>query len=504
MKILLNSYFLIGFSALSSICSCIFNQPFLFDLSTLSSGITGIILLLRVFLWIETEFSFANLLASILLISAGLGTFNTYNSFESIDTWEIFLAGRGIYSTEAIANAHLFVVLFCLSLILLEGFFYRTHILRVRKLLYQTIAIAQNERLMKTIVILSFLFSSLQIFLLASGQIGFLGSGLTNITDVGKQVRPEIQLTLSIVPLICLVLGINLWRIALNRSRSLSEIGFYCFIGVTQITWFISLGLRREIGYHILLFCLGLRIAFPKINGFMDRKQVWKAIYVLLSIFIGGYIAIQVTTFSRILANSSSYTTTLGFSERITFLAENYINYNLGGDSVLKQGVFEQKSSSNFETRTFVLSSLAMIIDHVDKQRPLMGTDLINSLIKSIPGALLFEKYSFPIQLELYHQELGVSTNFKDIAESIYVSSYVDFSWLGMFIYPIIILHMFNFVTFFLEKINFKLFKLLAINNLAYLCFSSGETSPVSFFVTVRNLLIFFVLLFVFRFFTKK
>jgi hypothetical protein len=98
----------------------------------------------------------------------------------------------------------------------------------------------------------------------------------------------------------------------------------------------------------------------------------------------------------------------------------------------------KEKTTSNLSTRTLVASPLALCLQLPNEKKTFMyGENLINSVIWSIPGPLFPDKKDFPVQEELLYAHFPIGD--KDTADSLYLSAYTEFGWMGIIIYPMLV-----------------------------------------------------------------
>jgi hypothetical protein len=90
----------------------------------------------------------------------------------------------------------------------------------------------------------------------------------------------------------------------------------------------------------------------------------------------------------------------------------------------------QEATVENFSTRGLVLQGLAKIIAANPRGLPLLGEDLLNSTVVAFPSFITGPKTEFPVQEHLIYRRTGLA--FKDLADSAYLSGYLDFGYAGV------------------------------------------------------------------------
>lgn len=98
--------------------------------------------------------------------------------------------------------------------------------------------------------------------------------------------------------------------------------------------------------------------------------------------------------------------------------------------------VATQVTQKNVETRTFILAFLANVEDASFRMTPALGRDAANFLSNATPR-LLFPNKTYVPEEELVDEQFGFS--YTDEANSILTAGATDFGFMGMLLYPLII-----------------------------------------------------------------
>ena len=509
---------ILGVSALISIFSIVFSSNSLMALGAFLAGLAGAILLSRNFVYVGSRFRFTDVLSASILLATGLGTVITYTSFETAKDWNSFLNQRGILDSSTVVTAQLAVDLFCLCLFLL-GLFTRRRALTKQsssrslreptpdsKLLLKVTSLSKNTKLLFILLWSGFLVSSYQIYLLFTGKFGFLWQGLAKETEEDLNIiNPEIQLLLVFVPPIIFVLGFLLLKLKEFESNNLAKL-LYLSIAITQLMWFITIASRREFAFSALIFLFGVRISLLGKPIKFSLRNIFRLAFITVMVIVIAFLGIQITSFMRFLLHEGVDFKSQSITENFSDLAREFFNYFFGNNETLfNLGEFESKLSQNLSTRPFVLSGFAMILERLADEPLLLGEDLSSNFLKSIPGFLFPGKYSLLTLESLYRARLDISeAELRDLANSFYLSAFADFSWLGLFIYPVIIYVLLNLMLKITLKSNSMLFHVLVTGSLFKLGLSGGELALIGLFVNLRDLLIFLIIITVFRFFLHQ
>jgi hypothetical protein len=455
----------LGTSTLLLIFSVLANSNFLMATGELLAGLSGVIIVAEILIEIFDKFHFLKLLASVILISTGLGTFNTYISFDSENEWNYFTTHNLNISTNLISQAQIFANLFCFTLLVLSFWARKKITLDTRdsksrqtsqSTAYFFVEVANLSN--KKEILLSLLSSSLiislgQAYLLYTGMYGFLSQGVASEEGI---INPVVALIASFVPLVNLSFGLLVSKFNQIQKTIFPSflVPIYMAILAVQCQWNFISASRRELIYSIALFVFGLRLSFIDRNILIDRRHKIKVFVISTCLVLVLSLGIYATSFFRFLVNDNQALTESSSLEMIDYTFQKYQQFNQKGFSSLEK--FQNGLDANLSTRTFVLNSLALIMDRAGNKPPLLGDDFIFNFIKSVPGIFYPAKYLVSTSESLYSQKFGIPE--KDFADTFYLSAFVDFYWLGSFIYPIIFSCLFFCTTKLALKIKSPLF----------------------------------------------
>lgn len=158
----------------------------------------------------------------------------------------------------------------------------------------------------------------------------------------------------------------------------------------------------------------------------------------------------------------------------------------------------KERTIINFTNRFLTVLPLAKSIElENDKKKFLLGENIRNNLIWTIPRIIFPNKNNFIIKEDLI---LKFGLLFNDTADSIYLFSYIDFWIFGILIYPIIFYFFWYTVLFFLTFRNYNpIFLIFSISYSLILFFGIAEGGSLGFFVYLRNLIILIIFVSIFN-----
>ncbi|WP_139256472.1 hypothetical protein [Flavisolibacter ginsengisoli] len=158
----------------------------------------------------------------------------------------------------------------------------------------------------------------------------------------------------------------------------------------------------------------------------------------------------------------------------------------------------EENTTNNLATRPLVATPLALCIQLPFQYKSYMlGENLFNSAISAIPGPIFPYKKDYPTQEELLYDHFPIGD--KDTADSLYLSSYAEFGWGGIIIYPFFVVIIWFIVLSLSKTLKLSGFiKLISLSIFFYLfILGIGEASVNSWFVSLRSFF-FWVILYYF------
>jgi len=236
---------------------------------------------------------------------------------------------------------------------------------------------------------------------------------------------------------------------------------------------------RRDIVFLLLQFLFWFSIINQKIY---IKKILFPGIILIL-------VSFQATKYNNII-RYELYSQNFKNKSFLNIIKESIQSRNL------KQLELDQykKLKENLTFRPLTLSALTTLIEAPDDEKHfLLGKNIFNNLVWTVPRLIYPNKINTPIAENLINENFRV--NFQDIGQNLILLSYVDFSYLGLIIYPLL-LYFFWIIN--LKVINSKnisdLVKIFMIASTFDIILNSFEIATLTYFITLRNLLIIFLI----------
>lgn len=131
------------------------------------------------------------------------------------------------------------------------------------------------------------------------------------------------------------------------------------------------------------------------------------------------------------------------------------------------------------------------------KKNHLLGENILNNIIWTVPRVIFPKKINFEVKEDLM-SKFGVY--FTDTSDSIYLFSYLDFWIFGILLYPLILFFYWYFIIFLFTFRNYNpLILIFFISKGLLLFFSFGEGGSLGYFVYARDLVIISILISIFN-----
>lgn len=148
----------------------------------------------------------------------------------------------------------------------------------------------------------------------------------------------------------------------------------------------------------------------------------------------------------------------------------------------------EARSAENLASRPLVAHPLAKSMAlPINKKNFLLGENLFNSAVWAMPSVIFSDKSRYPIQEDLLYANFPVGT--EDTADSPYLYAYVDFGYMGLLVYPMILA---GFWVAALLLIRIPVISSLGVivivcTWIPFFTLSIGEAAMTGWFTTLRN-----------------
>jgi hypothetical protein len=296
----------------------------------------------------------------------------------------------------------------------------------ISKSLYQL-----KEISLQKIATIAFVLLLFGIFMLSSGIIG---QRVVNVVGIDKGDIPIWLPIYEVILNFCIVLNvvyfINIFKIKYKSPKLLLlKLLLLCSFFATSLLFFTK---GRSPFLLSLLFHLYWFYFFTEKKPNLKKSFVWLIIiYPIISTLLLFNNYARHGEGARLIKESENKAN----SSVITFLPKVFVSYI---NSSFEQKEEKSRSISNFSTRTLVAQPLALCIKlPTERKRFFLGENIENSIIWVIPRSIFPDKTKYAMQEDLLYQNFPI--NLTDTADSLYLYSYADFGWLGLIIYPYLI-----------------------------------------------------------------
>ena len=426
----------------------------------IAASVASVVALYMLWDWLlrEGPTRFSNLLAITLLLGDGLGAVNTWLTLPrgNLSLADFLGSDEGVLA-RGMAGVLLAAVPLC-SL----GELYE------RPLFGREFRIPLDQH---TYVLLVFATVATGIGFV-TGSLGYMGAQGT----YGEQLSISAALLSWLFPpLTALTLAIF---VATPRGPAKLLAGA-CMLAMLLFVMVVG---RRIVIYTAMEALLALRL-----TGYRLKGSFFKKTFILL--MLAGFVAVGVTVFMLIrLAGfeNPNDPSTLSLAHR----AETAMSWVKDGSALSRATVANQ---SNAEKRTFVLGFFADVLEGSSRRTPGLGKDLAEYVGSVVPRVINPNK-DLSFGEESFADELFGLT-YGDAANSILTNGAVDFGLLGVVAYPLLIVAIMRFsieiFSRFLPPLPMAIIMLGAIFTVL-----QTETATSAYFVSIRNEIIFAIVLF--------
>ncbi len=468
----------------------------LLPIALLLSGSAGVVLLANSFL---KELKVLDVFASSTLMGYGLGAYNTY-----LSAGEFWTTYQIQYSSQNIAFVVIFLNLYSLALIALA----RTSTLDSRLVgkISSALWVARPitcKRFLRSSLILS----GIQAALIISGKAvvtgdfaAFSSFSTFSSTTAGGFEKGYLTILYALVSVMSLLCGI---LFSLVARKKLSANWSIYFILLTNVVWLFLSG-RRSLLYGVLTLFLGFCLATPVLEriamyqSFSIRKIV-SLVLIVIVLAVGWDFFAFMRTYNRSLSTSPASHSLVanladGFSEYVS-LATNPKN----ADSYEK---FKEDISKNVSTRTFLLDFLTQSFQLVETKGPMIGKDLSANILVALPSNFFVDKSKLLRAEPLYNKVYALKLT--DVSDSALTSALLDFSWLGLLLYPLFLYAVCNLSIALSLQTNSLWLHLFALVALLQPAFSAAEGPILMTLTILRDYLALVVLFQVAKFLAWK
>ncbi|WP_271253146.1 hypothetical protein [Pseudanabaena sp. Chao 1811] len=454
-------------------------------LSLFVSGICGIFLIVSTFL---VEIKILRILASSTLNGYAIGALNTY--IFANEYWQKSLSE---YTLEDIGNAVVALNIYCTVLIILSN------ISKLDTLVIKSLQFKIRSAHKSTYIYLTYLglfISTIQIYLIVSGQAIFnAASSITKSTENNSNLT-NFDIYLSVGYFLCnlapFLIGILMgWSSSKQNIYAVKNYPLY-FMCFSCFLWLLIAG-RRDILFGAISVFIGFIISNCNYKSIISRqflsiKKVCVISLVILLVWFG------FNFFAYLRFYSYTYYKTVD-TTLISYLLDafsSYLDILTDPSKQEKLKIFNELVEQNLSTRTFVFGFLVTSVHVVTRIGALMGQDFISNLLVSSPSNFFIDKTTVIAGENLYNYFYNLSL--PDIANSYITSAFLDFSWIGLLIYPLVIYLIYNFLTKITIDSNLILLYITLISSLLQNSLNGAESTTITFFVNCRQFLLFYLI----------
>jgi hypothetical protein len=428
-------------------------------LLSLTGGLYGFSTLLKS---PESRFNFFVVGAVVIVLGSSLGMLLSFASISlvSSDIWEITI-DYAHATTADIALAQAYANAFAVAFLLIGN---RPNLQKTITHINQDFryCLQEHKKIIYAFVIAIIIC---QLYLLNTSIIVYGGKSLA---DEGEPTHPLLAIISPVVPVLPIVLAYYL-RENFYAGQKLGLLLCLIFL-VNELAWFFLFGRRSVIFFFLLTFT---GIFFDKS---LDKRFLLKNI---IPILFCCYTAIKIADLYHKMRVVYSFEQAqrMSMSDVISGL-ENADNekYN----KIRNMNVAARAAYSSLALAQFVN------LFRTTNSAPLMGQELINSILFATPSNLLVDKKTILAKEALYSK--AYSLDITDISETLYLESFVDFSWAGFFVYPAFIFLLFSLVYALLNRIRNSLFSLIVACVSFSLALMMIEIDMITFLSTIRAL----------------
>ena len=404
----------------------------------------------------------------IVLVSAS-GLLFSFASISWVDyeIWSLFLDYTHI-TTPDLALAQGVANAFAILLWLLGNRLQRSGLMD--DILQQVIYALDYQK--KAVRLLVMGVMACQFYLLNTAVVVYGGKDIANES---APVHPLLALLLPLVPVLPFVLAYSV-RGYFQHGRWLTGL-FIAVLLLGELYWFFLFG-RRSIIYFFIMALMGF--SFAKI---LTIKHIIRNLIPLgLSVFAMLTIA---DTYHKM-------RTVYGFNalQRMN-VAESVVGLqtidNERYGTIRRMNVAVRSSYSSLAVARFVN------LFRTTSYRPLAGQVLLNSLLLATPSDFLVDKSRVIAKEILYERAYALSLT--DISETLYLEAFIDFGWLGCFIYGSFVFGLFYALYAFIHRSRSPIGCLIVSCAGSWLALTLIETDMISFLASLRTLFMFCVLI---------
>lgn len=457
-----------GLAWLSALMTFLFWADFWLICTSLLSLIGGLYGLGNLLKMPEMRVNFFLISAVIIVLASGFGILFGFVSMALVshDIWEITIEYAHT-TTVDLALAQAYTNTFAIVFWLLGR---RLHYSGVISSVYQAVATCLHEH-KRTLLMLVAAILICQLYLFSANVVVYGGKDLAT---EGEPTHPLLALIIPLVPVLPFVLAYYT-RGYFQAGRWIAGTLFILLL-LGELNWFFLFG-RRSILYFFILLFAGL-VHATVLTG---RSIIKNLVPIGISLFV-------------ILTIADTY-----HKMRSVYGFQNLQRMNLvDGLTNLKTNTDDEKYASvrkmNLSIRS-AYSSLALgqfvTLFRTTPHEPLAGQILMNSILLATPSDFLIDKKSVLAKEALY--EHSYSLRLTDISETLYLEAFIDFGWLGGFLYAGFIFTLFYSIYSLASYGYNPLFSLIVSSLSISLALTMIEVDMITFLANIRTLFVYYL-----------
>jgi len=381
------------------------------------------------------------------------------------------------FSLSAYALAYIFITLFAAMIAYLgsSNWMYKKE-RRVTYLLtgLKTIPILKLRNILAVLLVAEF-------YLIASGVIG-QRSIVVKDTAEGERTF-SVTLFSIILPSQILFNAVFLYLLLIKRNFPKFKFSWMILVVSLSTVLFLYFNKGRS-GLFFSILAFGYWLAF----FYQTRPKIWKFALVCSIIYP---ILSQVLLFSNFIRSTNAGIENWKGSA-IEVVPKAWERFQSSSNLVEQE---KNRTANNLSTRPLVATPLAMSINlPVERKSFMLGENIINSLIWVIPGPLFPNKRDYPIQEALLYKHFPIGE--VDTADSLYLSAYTEFGWIGILFYPLFLFSLWVLVVNFVFSI--RQLPLIGAICIAYFfqlfLLNIGEGAVSNWLIGFRSVLFLFII----------
>lgn len=386
---------------------------------------------------------------------------------------------KGGLDVSSYALAVLFITAFCFVLSILGS----NRLIRALEVaLFERLSLLKNIPAGKFNKLL-LVFTGISILLVLAGIMGFRSVAVNGLAE--GEVPVWLVLYKSILPGQVLITALLLFKL-INKKNERSFLSWITMILSSAALLFIFFTEGRR---SLLFAIVGLIYWYIFFSGKKPRLVLIILITtVIYPLFSQGILFFNFLRGENGVANWQT-------ASAFDILPQAWERFQ-SSENILSD---EKKNTlENLATRPLEATPLGLCLQLSSYQKTFTtGENFFNSLVWTIPGPLFPAKKNYPVQENLLYKHFAIGRDKEeDTVDSIYLTAYTEFSWIGILIYSILVTALWFGVIFLCSKWNVNGVILIVIVTIFFKLFFSGigESSLSEWMTTARSFLFWIII----------